>query len=85
MTIAPAGRSDPIVLRIAAADVAEALVRGLRDFQAQPLFGLLFGALYAAGGILIVLSVTAFGAALSGLSARGWLCAAWSVRRHWPL
>ncbi len=62
MTIAPAGRSDPIVLRIAAADVAEALVRGLRDFQAQPLFGLLFGALYAAGGILIVLSVTAFGA-----------------------
>ena len=63
MTIAPVGRSDPIVLRIAAADVAEALVRGLRDFQAQPLFGLLFGALYAAGGILTVLSVTAFGAA----------------------
>lgn len=49
------------MLRISAADVVEALGRGLRDFQALPFFGLLFGALYAAGGILIVLSVTAFG------------------------
>ena len=57
------GKSDPIVRRISAADVAESLIRGLRDFQAQPLFGLMFGAFYAAGGILIVLSVTAFGAA----------------------
>jgi uncharacterized membrane protein len=55
------GKTDPVVLRISAADVVEALVRGLRDFQALPFFGLLFGALYAAGGILIVLSVTAFG------------------------
>jgi uncharacterized membrane protein len=55
------GKSDPVVLRISAADVVEALVRGLRDFQALPLFGLLFGALYAGGGMLIVLSVTAFG------------------------
>ncbi len=58
---AVSGKSDPVVLRISAADVVEALVRGLRDFQALPFFGLLFGALYAAGGILIVLSVTAFG------------------------
>jgi len=56
-----AGRSDPIVRRITAADVAESLGQGLRDFQAMPFYGLVFGALYAAGGILIVLSVTALG------------------------
>lgn len=55
------GRTDPVVRRIAVADVAEALVQGLRDFQAAPLYGLAFGALYAAGGLLIVLSVTALG------------------------
>lgn len=55
------GRTDPVVRRITAGDVAEALVRGLRDFQAAPLYGLAFGALYAAGGLLIVLSVTALG------------------------
>jgi uncharacterized membrane protein len=55
------GKSDPVVLRISAADVVEALVSGLRDFQALPYFGLLFGTLYAAGGILTVLSVTTFG------------------------
>ena len=47
------GRTDPVVRRIAVADVAEALVQGLRDFQAAPLYGLAFGALYAAGGLLI--------------------------------
>src|SRR5215510_15464368 len=55
------GKTDPVVLPISAADIAEALVQGLRDFQAMPLYGLVFGALYAAGGILIVLSLTAFG------------------------
>src|SRR5690242_14851382 len=55
------GKTDPVVRPIATADVAEALVEGLRDFQAMPLYGLVFGALYAAGGILIVLSLTAFG------------------------
>jgi uncharacterized membrane protein len=55
------GRSDPVVRRITAADVVEALGQGLRDFQAAPLYGLMFGALYAAGGILIVLSLTALG------------------------
>jgi len=33
----------------------------LRDFQAAPLYGLAFGALYAGGGIVILLSLTAFG------------------------
>jgi uncharacterized membrane protein len=55
------GKTDPVVRPIVASDIAEALVQGLRDFQAMPLYGLIFGALYAAGGILIVLSLTAFG------------------------
>lgn len=55
------GKVDPVVRQISAADVVEALAKGLRDFQAVPLYGLIFGALYAAGGILIVISVTALG------------------------
>ena len=55
------GKADPVVRRIAAADIAEALGQGLRDFQAVPLYGLAFGALYAAGGIAILLCLTAFG------------------------
>ena len=53
------GKADPVVRQVAAADVAEAVGQGLRDFQAMPLLGLMFGGLYAAGGILIVLSLTA--------------------------
>ena len=53
--------ADPVVRAIAVADVVEALARGLRDFQAAPLYGLIFGALYAAAGIAVVASVTAFG------------------------
>jgi uncharacterized membrane protein len=55
------GKVDPVVRPIKAADIAEALGQGLRDFQAMPLYGLAFGALYAGGGIVIVLSLTAFG------------------------
>jgi uncharacterized membrane protein len=55
------GKIDPVVRRIGAADIAEALGQGLRDFQAAPLCGLAFGALYAAGGIAILLCLTAFG------------------------
>ena len=55
------GKIDPVVRRITAADIAEALAKGLRDFQAQPLYGLAFGILYAAGGIVILLCLTAFG------------------------
>lgn len=55
------GKVDPVVRRVAAVDIAEALVEGLRDFQALPLYGLCFGALYAAGGIAIMLCLTAFG------------------------
>ena len=55
------GKVDPVVRTIAAADIAEALGQGLRDFQAQPLYGLVFGTFYAAGGIAILLCLTAFG------------------------
>ncbi|MBV5269731.1 MAG: DUF2189 domain-containing protein [Afipia sp.] len=55
------GKIDPVVRRITAADIAEAFSRGLRDFQAAPLYGLAFGALYAGGGIAIMLSLTALG------------------------
>ena len=55
------GKADPVVRRIAPADIAEALGQGLRDFQAVPLYGLAFGAFYAAGGIAIVLCLTRFG------------------------
>ena len=55
------GKVDPVVRRITATDIAEALVQGLRDFQAVPLYGLAFGALYAGGGIVILLCLTAFG------------------------
>jgi uncharacterized membrane protein len=37
------------------------LAQGFRDFRSQPLYGFAIGALYAVGGMLIVLSVTAFG------------------------
>jgi uncharacterized membrane protein len=57
------GKVDPVVRPIAATDIAEALVEGLRDFQALPFYGLAFGALYAAGGIAIILCLTAFGMA----------------------
>jgi uncharacterized membrane protein len=55
------GKVDPVVRRIAPSDIAEALGQGLRDFQAKPLYGLAFGGLYAAGGIVILLCLTAFG------------------------
>ena len=55
------GKIDPVVRRISVADIAESLGQGLRDFQAAPLFGLAFAGLYVAGGILILLSLTAFG------------------------
>jgi len=41
------GKIDPVVRRITAADIAEALGQGLRDFQPRALYGLAFGALYA--------------------------------------
>ncbi|PWB59608.1 MAG: hypothetical protein C3F17_16375 [Bradyrhizobiaceae bacterium] len=55
------GRTDPVVRRISAGDVVEALAAGLRDFQAVPWPGLATGAAFAAGGIAIVAMVAALG------------------------
>src|SRR5215470_3450740 len=55
------GKVDPVVRRISASDIAEALGQGLRDFQALPLYGLAFGVLYAGGGVLTVLCLNSFG------------------------
>ena len=55
------GKVDPVVRRIGPSDIAEALVRGLRDFQTAPLYGLAIGGFYAVGGIVILLCLTAFG------------------------
>ena len=55
------GKVDPVVRRITAADITEALGQGLRDFQAVPFYGLMFGGLYAGGGMVILLCLTAFG------------------------
>ena len=55
------GKVDPVVRRIGPSDIAEALVRGMRDFQTAPLYGLAIGGFYAVGGIVILLCLTAFG------------------------
>lgn len=55
------GKTDPVVRSITFGDVAEALIQGLRDFQAAPLYGMALGAIYCVAGIAIVLSVTTFG------------------------
>ena len=55
------GKTDPVVRPIAFSDVVEALILGLRDVQAAPLYGMVLGALYCIAGIAIVLSVTTLG------------------------
>jgi uncharacterized membrane protein len=52
---APSGaRPEPVVRRIAYGDVVDALSAGLRDFQSYPAYGLFFGGVYAAGGLVIL-------------------------------
>jgi uncharacterized membrane protein len=55
-------RPDPVVRPIAIGDIVEVFAQGLRDFQAAPAYGLFFGAVYAAGGILIVACASVLGA-----------------------
>jgi len=54
------GKVDPVVRRIRSRH-RRGVGLGLRDFQAMPFYGLLFGALYASGGNVILLCLTAFG------------------------
>ena len=51
----------PMILRITADDVYAALRQGWGDFRAAPRFGLFFGGVYAALGILILLSLWVVG------------------------
>lgn len=55
------GKADPVVRAVSFTDVAEALIAGLRDFQAAPLYGMALGAIYCVAGIAIVLSVAMLG------------------------
>src|SRR5690349_14639648 len=59
--VAGTRRAYPVVRAIRVGDINEAWVQGLRDFRAAPSYGIVFGGLYAAGGIVIVLGVTALG------------------------
>ena len=54
-------RQDPVVRPISIEDMAEAFAQGLRDFQSAPGFGLVFGAIFALGGIAIAACTYAFG------------------------
>ncbi len=45
---------EPVVRRITRHDIVEAVAAGLRDFKAEPAYGLFFGLFYAAGGIAVV-------------------------------
>lgn len=51
----------PVIRSITGADVREALRLGVEDFRAAPFYSLLFGAIYAFGGIVLVLMMTRLG------------------------
>lgn len=53
--------ADPTrVNRISFNEIVDALGAGMRDFRAAPFYGLFFGAIFALGGILVVLTAYAF-------------------------
>lgn len=54
-------KRDPVVRPVTVSEIVDSLAKGLRDFQNAPLYGLVFGAIYAVGGNLIVLSAFALG------------------------
>jgi uncharacterized membrane protein len=60
-SVAPVRRADPQIRTVAVRDIAEAVAAGLRDFQAAPFYGLAFGALYALGGLAVVVLTVAAG------------------------
>lgn len=54
-------RPMPSVRAITADDVIDALSAGISDFRRAPVYGLVIGALFAAGGLFVVLSASALG------------------------
>lgn len=55
------GRTDPVVRKIKIADVVEALVRGLHDFQRAPAYGLVTGSICALVGLGVIWTAYAAG------------------------
>lgn len=53
---------QPVIREITMEDVQAAFYEGLNDFRAAPAYGLFFGAVYAAGGILMLALVIALDA-----------------------
>ena len=53
-THAVAASGLPAIRHIGAADIVDALAKGIRDFQAYPGFGLFFGGIYMVGGWLVL-------------------------------
>ncbi|MET1413675.1 DUF2189 domain-containing protein [Roseibium sp. HPY-6] len=49
----------PLVNKITANDVIDALAAGLADFRKAPVYGLAIGALFAIGGLFVILSAAA--------------------------
>lgn len=58
----PSDATMPTIRDITMKDVGDALAAGLRDFQAAPLYGMFFGALYAAGGMALIFLLIWMGA-----------------------
>ena len=56
---APVLRKEPVVKQITANDVIDALAAGLRDFRRAPQYGMIIGLIFAAGGVLVVLTAAA--------------------------
>lgn len=55
----PYGFPDaPAIRTVTGADIAEALRQGISDFLSAPLYGLFFGGIFAAGGLLLFASLT---------------------------
>ncbi|PVE23298.1 hypothetical protein DC522_16295 [Microvirga sp. KLBC 81] len=53
-TVTSGRPQEPVIRHIGFNDLVDALAAGLRDFQAYPTFGLFFGAIYTAGGLVIL-------------------------------
>ena len=53
-------KKELIIQSITGADIVDAFGQGLRDFRAAPAFGLFFGAIYAAGGMVVIAVAYAF-------------------------
>jgi uncharacterized membrane protein len=52
---------EPVVRPVSVEDMAEAFAQGVRDFQNAPVYGLVFGALFALGGLAIAACAHALG------------------------